>query len=77
LQKKFFNDLMNVKLSFSDITFQTGWSGSSNFDGLATMRRGNWDSRKVALSISYDFGNSNVKSRMRSTGIEDETKRVK
>ena len=76
LQKKFFNDLMNVKLSVTDITYQTGWSGSSNFDGLAGNRRGNWDSRKVALSMSYNFGNSNVKSRNRATGIEDESKRV-
>ena len=76
LQKKFFNDLMNIKLSASDITYQTGWSGTSNFDGLTGERQGVWDSRKVALSISYNFGNSNVKSRQRSTGIEDESKRV-
>ena len=76
LQKKFFDDLMNVKLSVTDITYQTGWSGTSNFDGLVGERRGNWDSRKVALSMSYNFGNSNVKSRNRSTGIEDESERV-
>ena len=76
LQKKFFNDLMNVKLSASDITYQTGWSGTSNFDGLTGERQGVWDSRKVALSLSYNFGHSNVKSRQRSTGIEDESKRV-
>ena len=76
LQKKFFNDLMNVKLSISDITYQTGWNGDSDYNGLSGNRRGNWDSRKVALSISYNFGNSNVKSRKRSTGIEDESKRV-
>lgn len=76
LQKKFFNDLMNVKLSATDITYQTGWSGTSDFDGLVGERRGNWDSRKVAVSISYNFGNSNVKSRKRSTGIEDESKRL-
>jgi len=76
LQKKFFNDLMNVKLSATDITYQTGWSGTSNFDGLVGARRGNWDSRKVALSVSYSFGNSNVKSRSRSTGLENESKRV-
>ena len=76
LQKKFFKDLMNVKLSASDITYQTGWSGTSNFAGLTGERRGVWDSRKVALSISYNFGNLNVKSRQRSTGIEGESKRV-
>jgi hypothetical protein len=34
LQKKFFNDMMNVKLSANDIFFQSGWDGESNFDGL-------------------------------------------
>lgn len=76
LQKKFFNDLMNVKLSVSDITYQTGWSGTSDFDGLTGERQGVWDSRKVALSVSYNFGNSKLKSRQRSTGIEDESSRV-
>ncbi len=76
LQKKFFNDLMNVKLSANDVTYQSGWSGFSNFDGLFGEGRGNWDSRRVSLSVSYNFGNSNVKSRKRSTGIEDESKRV-
>ena len=76
IQKKFFNDLVNVKLSVSDITYQSGWSGSSNFDGLTGERQGVWDSRKAALSISCNFGNSNVKSRQRSTGIEDESKRA-
>ena len=77
LQKKFFNDLMNVKLSANDITYQSGWSGFSDFDGLLGTGNGNWDSRRVNLSMSYSFGNSKVKSRKRSTGIEDESKRVK
>lgn len=76
LQKKFFNDLMNIKLSASDISYQTGWSGTSNYGGLIGERRGEWDSRKVAVSISYNFGNSKVMSRQRSTGIADESKRA-
>ncbi|MEM9547276.1 MAG: TonB-dependent receptor [Bacteroidota bacterium] len=76
LQKKFFNDAMNVKLAANDVTYQTGWSGFSEFDGLLGFGNGNWDSRRVALSMSYNFGNSNVKSRRRSTGIENESKRV-
>ena len=76
LQKKFFNDLINVKISANDVTYQTGWSGVSSFNGLVGEGNGNWDSRRVNISMSYNFGNSNVKSRKRSTGIEDETKRV-
>ncbi|MBL0101288.1 MAG: TonB-dependent receptor family protein [Saprospiraceae bacterium] len=76
LQRKFFNDKMNVRLSASDITYQTGWSGVSNFNGQTGYGQGNWDSRRASVSISYDLGNTNVKSRKRSTGIENETKRV-
>lgn len=76
LQKKFLNDLLNVKLSANDIFYQSGWEGVSDFDGLIGEGRGNWDSRSVAISLSYNFGNSNVKSRKRKTGIEAESKRA-
>ena len=76
LQKKFFNDQLNVKLSAQDVTLQTGWSGVSDFNGLVGEGRGNWDSRFVSLSLNYNIGNNNVKSRKRKTGIEEESKRV-
>ncbi len=76
LQRKFINDKMNVRLSVGDITYQSGWSGVSRFNGQVGSGQGNWDSRRASLSISYDLGNSNVKSRRRNTGIEDESKRV-
>jgi len=65
-----------MRLSASDITYQTGWTGSSTFAGLTGTGRGNWDSRRVSLSLSYNFGNNRVKSRKRSTGIEKESSRV-
>lgn len=76
LQRKFLNDKMNVKLSLNDIFFTSGWTGESSFNGLVSTGRGNWDSRRAALAISYSFGNSNIKSRKRKTGLEDESKRV-
>jgi outer membrane receptor protein involved in Fe transport len=76
VQRKFFNDLMNVRLSANDITYKTGWSGVSRYNGQVGYGRGNWDSRRVTVSISYDLGNSNVKSRKRATGIESESKRA-
>jgi len=75
IQKKF--NKLNVKLSAQDITFQTGWSGTSEFNGLVGEGRGNWDSRTVGISLGYDFGNSKLKAnRKRKTGIEEESKRV-
>jgi iron complex outermembrane recepter protein len=76
LQRKFFNDQMNVRFSANDITYQTGWSGVSRFNGQVGFGGGNWDSRRASISISYDLGNKNVKSRRRSTSIEEESKRV-
>jgi len=76
LQKKFFKNAMNVKLSGEDLFYQSGWSGYSAFNGLKGIGQGNWDSRRVSLSVSYSFGNSAVKSRNRKTGIEEETKRL-
>ena len=76
LQKKFMNNQLNVRLSVNDIFYQSGWSGTSVFDGLVSTGRGNWDSRRGAINLSYNFGNQKVKSRNRKTGIEDEANRV-
>ncbi|MCF8238000.1 MAG: TonB-dependent receptor [Saprospiraceae bacterium] len=76
LQRRFLNDAVNVRLSGSDLFYQSGWSGTSEFNGLVATGTGNWDSQRISLSISYDMGNRNVKSRRRTTGLEDEAKRV-
>ncbi|MEP7195161.1 MAG: outer membrane beta-barrel family protein [Saprospiraceae bacterium] len=77
IQKKFFNEKLNVKLSGSDLFFQSFWSGYSDFDGLYAKGKGLNDSRKAAISMVYKFGNQKVKSRNHKTGIEDEEGRVK
>ena len=76
LQKKFFDNKLNVKISANDITQQAYWSGVSEFDGLVSEGDGRWDSRRVGINLSYNFGNQNVKSRKRKTGLEDEAGRV-
>ncbi|MFK8163233.1 MAG: outer membrane beta-barrel protein [Lewinella sp.] len=76
LQKKFLGDKLNVKLSANDIFYQSGWVGVSEFNGQRSEGNGNWDSRNVALSMSYAFGNQKVKSRKRKTGLSEEAGRV-
>ena len=71
-----FNDQLNVRLSAQDVTFQSFWSGVSEFNGLVGEGTGNWDSRFVSVSLNYTLGNNNVKSRKRKTGIEAESNRV-
>jgi hypothetical protein len=67
---------MNVRLSVNDLFHESGWSGYSVFNGLRAEGKGNWDSRRVSLTVSMNFGNDKIKSRRRQTGIEDEAKRV-
>ncbi|MEM1217547.1 MAG: TonB-dependent receptor [Bacteroidota bacterium] len=76
IQRRFFNDAMNVRVAVNDIFYQSGWDGVSEFNGLVSSGSGRWDSRRASLSISYNFGNQNVKSRKRKTGIEAEAGRV-
>lgn len=76
LQRKFLRERLNVRLSAEDIFYETGWDGYSDFNGLYSYGGGNWDSRRVSLSLGYSFGNDKVKSRRRNTGMETEAGRV-
>ena len=76
LQRKFFKEQLNVRLSAKDIFYESGWDGTSSFNGLISTGGGRWDSRRVSLSLSYNFGNEKVKSRRRKTGLEEEAQRV-
>lgn len=76
LQRKFLRERLNVRLSADDIFYETGWDGYSDFDGLYSYGSGRWDSRRISLSLGYRFGNDNVKSRRRNTGMETEAGRV-
>jgi iron complex outermembrane recepter protein len=76
VQRKFLKDKLNLRISASDIFYQAWWSGVSEFDGMVSKGSGKYDSRRVAVSLGYRFGNDNVKSRQRQTGLEEEGKRV-
>ena len=52
------------------------WDSVSIFNGLESTGFGRWDSRQASLSLNCNFGNQNVKSRKRKTGIEAEAGRV-
>ena len=78
VSKKFWNDNATVKLSVSDIFYQNGWGGESRFGSLYMRGGGSWESRQVKLDVTYLFGNKQVKqARKRSTGLEEEQRRVK
>ncbi|HMQ47563.1 MAG TPA: TonB-dependent receptor [Saprospiraceae bacterium] len=76
LQKKLFQDKMNLRLSMNDLFYESGWDGYSEFNGLYSEGGGRWDSRRLSLSLGYNFGNQKVKVRKRETGLEEEAGRV-
>lgn len=76
LQRKFMNNRLNARLAVSDIFYQTGWDGTGDYNNLLSTGSGRWDSRRFTASFNYVFGNEEVKSRKRKTGIEAEANRV-
>ena len=77
IQKEFFKKKLKARLNFSNIFNNVGWKGVSQYNGLTSYGNGRFDNHFVSLSLNYNFGNQNVKSRKRKTGIESESKRVK
>lgn len=76
IQRQFFDKQLKVRLTANNIFDQPGWKGTSSFDGLESYGTGSWDNHYVSASLSYNFGNQNVKSRKRKSGLESEGKRV-
>lgn len=69
---------VNLKLAVSDIFKTRGGKISSAYPGLDYKVRQSYDSRTVRLTLSYKFGNNELKeSRKRSTGLDSESGRIK
>jgi len=77
VQKKLFDGRAKLKLGIDDIFKTNNWEGRSEFGIQRMHAQGGWDSRRFKVSFSYLFGNTNVKSRNRKTGMEEESSRVK
>src|SRR5690606_13394075 len=77
LQMKVLQNRGTVKVAVSDIFKTQEWGGSNEFGGLAMRAMGGWESRQLKMNFTYLLGNKDVKgSRRRTTGLEDESKRV-
>jgi outer membrane receptor protein involved in Fe transport len=78
VSKKLADGKTKLTLSIDDIFKTNKWKGESTFGGLFVVVNGGWDSRRVRLNVSYNFGTqSKSKARSRSTGLEDEQNRIK
>lgn len=66
-----------IKASVSDIFYSQKFSAESNFAGQIVNVNFRQESRQFKLSFNYRFGSNTVKAaRQRSSGAEDELKRV-
>lgn len=76
--KTFFDKKLNVKLAVNDMLDTRGQRRLSSVqeNGYYRIRNG-YDSRVVRLSLSYRFGNVNIKSVDKKAGNNDEDKRLK
>jgi hypothetical protein len=77
LSKQVMNGRATVKTSVSDIFHTMKFRGESNFAGQKVNFAFQQESRQLKLSFNYRFGRSSVKAaRQRTSGAEDELKRV-
>jgi iron complex outermembrane recepter protein len=78
ISKKFSSNKGKITLSIDDIFKTNVWRGESTFGALYMDVNGGWDSRRVRLSVNYNFGTQvkgkNVK---RSRGLDGEQDRIK
>lgn len=77
LEKKMLKDRLTFRLSGNDIFFTSFWVADMEYGELAILGSGGYESQRVALSLSYNFGNREAKGpRERKTSLEDEKNRT-
>lgn len=76
-QKLFKDRRSTLKLSATDVFFNSQFTGSSLYSNYAEHFHVSRNSRVVSLSFSYRYGNGNVpRIRQRTTGADDEKQRA-
>ncbi len=78
VSKKILNEKATIKLAITDLLNTQRWeqTATTNTLDLRTYRK--WESRNMAISFSYRFGNNKIKSaRDRETGSSAEMDRIK
>lgn len=76
IQKKILKERATIRLSVSDLFNTNHWKGSTSLGELKMTANGGWESRQLRLNFSYSIGNQKSKSKNRTTGMEDEAKRL-
>lgn len=76
VEKRLLNDNLSIRLAISDILFTAPWRADLKYGDLEIEGSGGWESRALRFQVTYNFGNQNVKTRKRKTGLDDLEKRT-
>lgn len=72
VQKSMMNKKLKLKLNMDDILLTNYWKGALDYQNVNLQVTNHYTSRRANFSISYSFGNQNVKSaRSRNTATDD------
>jgi hypothetical protein len=78
VQKRFWSDKANLKLSVSDVFHTQHFRASSNYGGVNMNIDQTQDSRVVRLNFTYRFGSNQIKeARQHKTAMDSEGNRIK
>ncbi|MGF7232177.1 outer membrane beta-barrel protein, partial [Arachidicoccus sp.] len=66
----------SLKLNVSDIFNTERYSGKLIYQNINFILHNSWESRRVGLTFTYNFGNKNIKSSKHNSSIEDEQSRI-
>ena len=62
---------LQMNVSVNDIFRQAGYRGSAYFEDNVQTFNNYWDARRLNVSVTYNFGNQNVKSNTRAVDFEE------
>lgn len=77
IQKTMLDKKLTVKANINDPLFLNRFKGAAKYQDIDIKVKARWDSRVARLTLTYNFGNQNVKgARQRSTSTEAERNRA-
>lgn len=76
VQKLFWHKQASIKLNVNDIFNTQQYSGKLIYQNIDFRLHNTWESRRIGLTFTYNFGNKNIKSNNHDSGIEEEQNRI-
>jgi iron complex outermembrane recepter protein len=77
LRKDFWNGNASLRAALGDVFYTSVWRSTSSIPQLQMTGSGGWESRVFRISLSYNFGNQQIKMLQRKSGSDDLKDRVK